>query len=351
MFDIQSTNSFNADKLVCGNEYDYVTRTAFNQGILQTTGFINTDNINEAGVWSLGLMQMTFFYRQKKWYAGQFVRKIIPRFKLEHGTILYFSVVLNKLRDKLLPVLVRNIDTEFRESVVKLPVTSTGEIDFDFMNDFIAELEAERTAELEAYLQVTGLSDYVLTDEEEKALEDYKNGRVKCQHFTFCNLFNHIKQGRRLKTDDQIKGNIPFVMSGTTNTGVVGYISNPVASFPKNAITIDIFGNAFYRDYAFGAGDDTGVYWNDIIEYSRATMLYYTTAMGKALYGKYSYGKKLRSSQSFDFTAVIPTKNGQPDYSTMDVLISAVQKMVIKDVVKYADDKIKNTAQVIANNK
>jgi len=41
--------------------------------------------------------------------------------------------------------------------------------------------------------------------------------------------------------------------------GVVGYISNPIALFSKNSITIDIFGNSFYRNYDFGAGDDTGI--------------------------------------------------------------------------------------------
>ena len=66
LFDIDNTLSFNADKLVDGDEYDYVTRTSTNQGILKRTGFVNKENINEAGVWSLGLLQMDFFYRRKK---------------------------------------------------------------------------------------------------------------------------------------------------------------------------------------------------------------------------------------------------------------------------------------------
>lgn len=340
MFDIQSTNSFNADKLVCGNEYDYVTRTAFNQGILQTTGFINTDNINQAGVWSLGLMQMTFFYRQKKWYAGQFVRKIIPRFKLEHGTILYFSVVLNKLRDKLLPVLVRNIDTEFRESVVKLPVTSTGEIDFDFMNDFIAELEA--------YLQVTGLSDYVLTDEEEKALEDYKT--LEWERFNLKALFGASTRGKRLKSADRFEGDLPFVTAGEAFEGISAYISNSVEVFSANTTTIDMFGSAKYRNYKYGADDHVAVVHTE--ELPKYASIFITSAIHKAAHtGKFSYSKNFYAKDADELDISLPTKNGQPDYSTMDVLISAVQKMVIKDVVKYADDKIKNTAQVIANNK
>ncbi len=61
LFNIEKTSSFNSDKLVDGKEYDYITRTSYNQGVLQTTGFINEENINLAGNWSLGLLQMDFF--------------------------------------------------------------------------------------------------------------------------------------------------------------------------------------------------------------------------------------------------------------------------------------------------
>ena len=46
LFDIKNTLSFNTDMLTDGNEYDYITRTSLNQGILQTTGFVNDENIN-----------------------------------------------------------------------------------------------------------------------------------------------------------------------------------------------------------------------------------------------------------------------------------------------------------------
>ena len=136
-------------------------------------------------------------------------------------------------------------------------------------------------------------------------------------------------------------------MSGVTNTGVVGYIANPVAKFPCNSITIDIFGNCFYRNYDFGAGDDTGVYWNTENCYSKSTMLFFTASMGKALYNKYSYGKKLRSSQSLHFKMWLPNKDGKPDCRTMEILISAVQKLVIKDVVLYSDKRVKATKEII----
>lgn len=100
------------------------------------------------------------------------------------------------------------------------------------------------------------------------------------------------------------------------------------------------------RNYDFGAGDDTGVYWNTKREYSQTCMLFFSAAMESALRGKYSYGKKLRSSQSTHFKMQLPTKDGKPDYDTMAVLISAVQKLVIKDVVLYADRKIEKTKAI-----
>lgn len=67
----------NTDKLLNGDRYDYVTRTSINQGIFQSSKFITGIRPNEVNVWSLGFLQIDFFYRRKEWYAGQFVRKIV----------------------------------------------------------------------------------------------------------------------------------------------------------------------------------------------------------------------------------------------------------------------------------
>ncbi|WP_218056205.1 restriction endonuclease subunit S [Gilliamella sp. App6-5] len=361
LFDIKNTLSFNKEKLTVGNQYDYVTRTSQNQGILIETGYINKENLNSSGNWSLGLLQMDFFYRQKPWYAGQFVRKIVPKIQLKKNSVLYFTALLNKQKQNLLSVLVRDVDKTFLNTIVQLPILKDGQIDFDFMENFIAELEAERIAELEAeriaeleaYLSVTGLKDYTLTKEEQQALDYFESDQIKFGKYAYSTIFNKIIQGRRLKKDDQIPGKIPFVMAGITNTGVINYISNPVAIFPRNSITIDIFGNTFYRNYTFGAGDDTGVYWNDNVNYSKKIMLYLTASIRKSLVGKFSYGKKLRSSRSLNFKILLPIQSNIPNYQAMETFISAIQKLVIKDVVLYANQKIAATKMVVQseNNK
>ena len=352
LFGIENTLSFNVDKLVDGIEYDYVTRTSINQGILQTTGFVNDSNINASGTWSLGLLSMDFFYRRKPWYAGQFVRKIIPNISIPEKAVPFFSTILNKQKLILLSVLVRSVDETFKNISIKLPETADGKIDFDFMESFIAELEAERVAELEAervaelsaYLTVSGLDNYELSSDEENALKNYQS--LKWDTYNLEKLFGKSTRGKRLKGDDRISGTLPFVTAGEASEGISAYISNDVEVFEKNTTTIDMFGSAKYRNYKYGADDHVAVVHTETVPMKASIFL--TAAIHKAAHtGKFDYGHNFYAKDADALDIMLPVKNGQPDYDVMELLISSVQKLVIKDVVKYSNAKISATKQVV----
>ena len=306
LFEVKTSKKrFDANKVRIGDVgYPYVVRTAANNGI---KGYLNEDEmyLNEGNTISFGQDTATMFYQEKPYFTGDKIKILKPTFTSFNKRNAQFFI----------PIMTRAFSSfswgssSFSEKIIKsqklsLPIKPNAnldklaQIDFDFMENFISQLEAFRLSQLEAYLLVTGLKDYTLTAAEQQVLADFENGKVVWGEYRFADIFNKIQQGRRLKKDDQVAGDIPFVMAGITNTGVVNYISNPVASFPKNSITIDIFGNAFYRSYDFGAGDDTGVYWNDKKELSKEMMLFLTKSAEKALEGKFSYGKKLRSLTS-----------------------------------------------------
>lgn len=138
-----------------------------------------------------------------------------------------------------------------------LPIKENNLIDFDFMENFVAELEARRVAELEAYLKVSGMDNYELSDSEVQALQNYKSLRWK--EFNLEKLFGKSTRGKRLKGDDRIDGTLPFVTAGETFEGISAYISNDVEIFDKNTTTIDMFGSAKYRNYRYGADDHVAV--------------------------------------------------------------------------------------------
>lgn len=340
LFEIQNTLSFNANKLVEGNEYDYVTRTSFNQGILQTTGFVNKDNINPSGTWSLGLLQMDFFYRRKPWYAGQFVRKIVPKFDLPENAILFFTTLLNMQKKVLLSVLVRNVDKKFRNIIVSLPITPENKIDFDFMEAFIRELAA--------YLKVSGFDNYTLSKCESEALAHFNE--LKWKEFNLENLYGKSTRGKRLKSADRIKGDLPFVTAGEADTGISAYIGNEVEIFSKNTTTIDMFGSAKYRNYDYGADDHVAVVHTEKLPKHAAVFV--TAAVHKASHtGKFDYSNNFYASDADELNIMLPVNSDDsPDYTFMETFISAVQKLVIKDVVLYADKKIAATKQAVHKN-
>jgi hypothetical protein len=48
-----------------------------------------------------------------------------------------------------------------------------------------------------------------------------------------------------------------------------------------------------------------------------------------------------------ELNIALPTENKLPNYAIMETLISAIQKLVIKEIVLYADRKIAATKTVI----
>lgn len=153
LFKIESTKSFNKSSLTPGSKYDYVTRTSENEGVLMKTGFIDQDSMNKSGTWSLGLLQMDFFYRSNDWYAGQFVRKISPKFVLTEANAIYFTALLNTLKPILLSWLVRDVDKTFLSQTFKLPVLENGEIDFDYIENYVHYLYTKRIEQIENFMK------------------------------------------------------------------------------------------------------------------------------------------------------------------------------------------------------
>lgn len=345
LFEIENTLSFNTDKLVNGNEFDYVTRTSQNQGILQQTGFVNSENINSNGNWSLGLMQMDFFYRHKPWYAGQFVRKIIPKIQLSPSSILFFTSALNKLKHKLLSVLVRDVDVTFLNSKVSLPILENGQIDFDFIENFISELEVEHIAELEAYLLVTGIKDYTLNKEEEQALKDFE--KLQFNESNVIDVFD-VKNTRNILSKDIVEnsGTTPYLCASAENNAVSSYISYDEKYLDKGNCVF-IGGKTFVvsyqvKDFYSNDSHNLVLYLKDNKYRDRLTQLYLATCVNKSLSHKYSWGDSISKKKIQTDKVSLPVKNEQPDFTKMKIFISAVQKLVIKDVVLYADKKRKH---------
>ncbi len=351
LFKIENTSSFNTDRLVDGDDFDYVTRTSINQGVLQTTGFVNEENINNSGTWSLGLLQMNFFYRKKPWYAGQFVRKISAKDIIKDKAVPFFTTVLNKLSPILSNVLVRNVNKTFNELKVKLPVKD-GELDFEFMESFIAELEAERVDELESYLADTGLKDCELTEEEERAIKSFNE--VEWEEYQMKDLFERIRtkklpyKAKELPKEPTGKYILPCLTSSFMNQGLNYYAPKENATILKNVISIpsnsDVY-RAYFQSREFTVLSDAyAIRWiYDDRELSKNQYLFTVPCINEVTdLPKYSYKNKLGGWNVVKNKFIsLPIKNNKPDYEFMETLISAIKKLAIKDTVMWVSKKSK----------
>ncbi len=354
LFEIKGNPQLNKNSFVFTEEskFPYFTRTEFNNGILGYVDYLDEEHKIHGNCLAVGMIAMKFFYMEKDFYAGQFTKRAIPKsFTLTPRIANYFISLLNKNQKVFQNTLVRHFENEFNQVKIQLP-TKNGKIDFEFMENFIAELEAQRIAELEAqriaeleaYLLATGLKDYVLTDEEEKALENIDT--VEWESFNLEQLFGKSTRGKRLKSADRVLGTLPFVTAGETNEGISAFIGNDVTVFSENTTTIDMFGSAKYRNYKYGGDDHIAVVHTENL--SKLASVFVTTAIHKSSHnGQFDYGRNFYAKDADELDILLPIKNNQPDYNLMETLISAIQKMVIKDVVLYADRKIEATKSVV----
>ena len=139
---------------------------------------------------------------------------------------------------------------KIKNFTIKLPTKEVEEIDFEYMEKYIAELEGQRIAELEGYLVATGLNDYVLTEEDKQTLslstesrfnkdsdnENVDGNGLQIKKFSIDKLFELKTVSKKLaKTDLSDDFEFPTYSSESTNNGILGYCETP--TFICNEIT------------------------------------------------------------------------------------------------------------------
>ena len=411
MFEILSYKQrFDANKvtLVENGGHPYIVRQSSDNG---QKGFIDEDEIylNEGNTISFGQDTATMYYQEEPYFTGDKIKILKPKLeRFNKDNAQFFLATMRRsfsnfawgtssfsvdvIQNQIVTLPIKNhTDSEkltlFQEknadfplgksnpcgtprhserseesvdvSVASLPQHDIQAIDFDFMESFIRELEEERVRELEeervrelaAYLTVSGLADATLTAREEAALLHFKD--LEWQEFNVESLFGKSTRGKRLKGDDRIAGNLPFVTAGEADTGISAFISNDVEIFSANTTTIDMFGSAKYRNYDYGADDHVAVVHTEHL--NKYAAIFVTTACHKSAHnGQFNYGHNFYAKDADELNIMLPVRDlpdgktgGEPDYAAMQDFISAVQKLVIKDVVEYADKKIAATKEVV----
>lgn len=120
-------------------------------------------------------------------------------------------------------------------------------------------------------------------------------------------------RGTRLTKENRISGNIPLVTAGEQNEGIAEYISNSENQTLSNMLTIDMFGNCFYRDYPYKSDDNILSFGLD--DKSTEEMLYIASIINSICKKQYSYGKQYRKGSYLETIIPLPViENPNPDH-------------------------------------
>ena len=347
LFEVRPTKSYgltNTKLFATAGDTPVVTNTGANNGV---SGRVALPPTEKGGIitYSDTTTSDAIFYQSEDFIGYSHVQGLYPKQTVwNRFRLLYFVAAFKKAAANKFDYgnkFNRAITTEM---YVTLPVTLNSEIDFEFIDNFIVELEAQRIVELEAYLTVAGLKDYVLTEKERNALENYKNWEWNT--FNLEDLFGKSTRGKRLKSADRIPGELPFVTAGEADEGISDFIGNDVTVFSENTTTIDMFGSAKYRNYRYGGDDHVAIVHTEALP--KLASIFVTSAIHKSSHnGQFDYSKNFYAKDADALNIQLPSQNGLPDYDRMATLISAIQKEVIKDVVLFANRKIEAAKEIV----
>ena len=357
IFDVKNTHNILSNEIAenSGN-VPYLCASAEKNGVSTYISY-NDDLIDKGNCIFIGGKTFVVTYQEKDFFSND-----------SHNLALYLKFSEKRKKDVQIFIascIARSVGYKYswgnsishkkiQNDYVSLPITPENKIDFDFMEAFIRELEEERIRELAAYLKVSGFDNYKLSKCESEALAHFNE--LKWKECRIGDLFDILTSKKRFDAN-KIKilneGKYPYIVRTSLNNGIKGYL-NESEEFLNDENTIS-FGQdtatMFYQSKPYFTGDKIKIvkYKNGL--FNKINALYFLTVMNKS-FVNFSWG-----SSSFnvdiikDQTIMLPvTSDGSPDYAFMEAFISAVQKLVIKDVVLYADKKIAATKQAVHKN-
>ncbi|MFP6260217.1 restriction endonuclease subunit S [Helicobacter pylori] len=312
------------------------------------------------------------FYRYSEYSADDNILVLTPKFTMSYRIGLCVTARINAVLKAKFSYGKQYRQKDFNVTIISLPLKPTAntqtleDIDFDFMETFIAELEQCRLAELQAYLKATGLENTTLSSDEENALNVFNGnnsgggGNTPCglmwQSFRLGDLFE-IVGTKSLDSNaiDFTDTGINFVGRTFSNNGIQG--KTPTKAFKPNkpfTITATVIGQYKYVKFQtepYYCSQNINKLTPKIIihQWNAKIAYYFITHIQKfvSLYDGQQSGYKLDDIKNHIIS--LPTNpHGKIDFDFMHTLINALMKQTIQGVVQYCDAKIQATKEIIS---
>lgn len=303
-------------------------------------GYIIEDEqyLNEGNTISFGQDTATMFYQEKAYFTGDKIKILKSKDRrFNKSNSQFFLTALTKTF-RSFSWGGSNFDVNtLKKQLIKLPVKN-GDIDFEFIEAFIRDLEDCHVARIQEYLIENGLDDHELETEEKDALVSYKNGMTAMDMYPVSEIF-HIRNTKNILSRSIVNhnGHVPYLCASSENNGVSSYITYDESNIDKGNCVF-IGGKTFVVSYQkddFFSNDshNLALTLKDETKKTRLIQLFLVSSVQNGLKHKYSWGDSISYKKIQSDSISLPTKDGKPDYRTMELIVSGLQKLIIKDVL------------------
>lgn len=360
------------------NGYDFICASNLNNGINKDMPKVNGENLSltPPNIIAWGKQCPMFTYHQNPCVTSQGMYYIELPEAVTEEMALFIITLLEHACSGNYGYNNCLIGSKFDDLEISLPVTMKDVPDWDYMQERIAELEQERIAELEQYLVAAGLNDYTLTEDDcqamvPKSMMPFRMGTLFDKQELKCRLSNMDK---RRDTSTVFGGEyvIPLVNAKHGDNGIQYYGRQGEWDVTDKSICI-VSNGAIATGDVYPEPQMTGVLWDAyLIKLSKCDtvtdelLMYLSGAIEKAIKLVFDWGNKAVWNKVQHEFVQLPIQTDEsgtpvideakayhpdgyvPDWEYMAAYIRAIEKLVIRDVVDYKDDFIRQHRLAVA---
>lgn len=292
-----------------------VTRTSYNNGV---ESFVDASNcsIIKGNCITIGAEGIYAFYQKEDFVTGTNIFTL-RNINLNKYNGLFICTILNKEYYRYSYGRSRGLQV-IKNEAIKLPVNNNGELDWQYMENYIKSLNIN--------LPETSNHDNNNTVN----ISSWKKFKIQ-------DIFD-ILNGKGI-TKDEIEenpGNLPAVQSGETNNGILGYIdleyckNNKYTYILDPCLTVARSGTSGFislQPNGCVVGDSAKILRLKNNQYNSINVLIFLRTLLLQLRDKYAYGRKVTTEKYYSEIIKLPAvldknKQYQPDYKYMESYIN-----------------------------
>lgn len=272
-------------------------------------------------------------YQENNFTASDHVEKLVPKCKFNKYIAIFLTLQINNNNFSKFSYGYKASQIRLRRSKIMLPVDKFGNPNFEYMEQYIYNLEK------------TKRNEYIISCKNTlKKLGEIvpicSLSETTWKPFYIDDIFN-VESGKRLESYNMNKGTRPFIGAIDSGNGITNYVSNKNDSIDKNVLGVNYNGNgmaiSFYHPYECIFSDDVKRFHLKEYPDNKFVLLFFKTIILQQK-PKYNYGYKFNGTRMKRQIIMIPVDNaGNPDYKFMEQYIKNLMIKKYNDYLAYAE--------------